>query len=94
MNSTYLKLKAATIEHLSCGDHSKVYLFNKSGEWTRPQLIEAIQNDHPQGVKLISNLVKLSLDLVLRGKEKLVDFEMLHGWESNSEAVNFNNIKD
>ena len=75
-NPTYLELKKAVIEHLSQGDPYEVCLYSESGEWTRQQLIEAVHQNHYEGIKMVSNLVKLSLDLVLRGKEKLHGFEI------------------
>ena len=88
MTSNYQELQKAVICQLTEADRvanrpNEVILASKSGEWTRQQLIEAIRENHYEGIKgaaprLIYNLVKLSLDLVLRGTEKLEDFEVVN----------------
>ena len=72
----YQKLQKAVTEHLSEGNLDEICLSSESGEWSHKQLIEAVRTNRYEGIKSVNVLVKLSLDLVLRGKEKSYEFEI------------------
>ena len=85
--TTYQELQQAVIHHLAEGDPEEVLLTSESGQWTRQQLIEAVRNQRYEGIRLVNNLMKLSLDLVLRGKEKLAGFEVVNRSAEASQPV-------
>lgn len=77
MSTTYQQLQQVLLEHLSEGDSDEICLSSPSGEWTRKQLAQAVRQGNYEGIRFVNSLVKLSLDLVLRGKEKIDGFEVV-----------------
>lgn len=59
------------IETLKSGDQSKPYLTIGNKSYNRAQLIEHIQQQDDIGMKIISNVLSLSMDLLSRGKRKI-----------------------
>lgn len=51
------------------------FLVKKETVYTKRDIVNHIRQQTPEGQLFVFDLVKLSLDLVIRGKEKLADFD-------------------
>lgn len=72
----YELLCEQAIELLAEGNLDEVCVSSPSSHWTRRELINAIHSGSPEGKRFVNNLVKLALDLFLRGREKIEGFEV------------------
>ena len=73
-NTLVEKLKAVVIEDLKKrGD--KPFIASKEGVFSGIQLAEEVDKETDKGLKMINSLVKLTIDLLARGKEKLDDLD-------------------
>ncbi len=82
MDELTLKLKKSVISELLSNEQliDEPYLVAKSKKWSRREIAKEIQNETDFGIKQLTNILLLSLDLFARntttGKEFLRDEEI------------------
>jgi hypothetical protein len=67
---SYDALNSATVEFLE-NQPNKPYIASSKGSWTTHELAKEIKDKTPVGLDMLKNMVVLSADLILRGKEKV-----------------------
>jgi hypothetical protein len=74
MNGPYKLFEAAIIDNLMQGDDlDEPFIASSSGSWTKRQLVDEIKTGGKTGLDLMVGMMRLTMDLVKRGKEKLVE---------------------
>jgi hypothetical protein len=74
MNGPYKLFEAAIIDNLMQGDNlDEPFIASSSGSWTKRQLVDEIKTGGKTGLDLMVGMMRLTMDLMKRGKEKLVE---------------------
>lgn len=66
------KLKDKILEHLkSRRNQDEIILRSGRQSWTSAQMIEEINNETEVGIKFLTGLLNLTIDMLARNKEKI-----------------------
>ena len=71
------QLRQAVIEYLTQGNPDEICVMSTAKSWSRQELIEAVRSESCEGNRFVKGQIRLALDLLFRGKEKIEDFEVI-----------------